>query len=177
MKNHHSHHTCPHVISFYGDIWRDWSMSPLFLLVLMNSGKESLLHWIMIPETCYSVFVKSLTTDLTYAMSQAVHILNTYEINLRINLWCSTPKLFNFIELDKVIFKINAFKIMSNFSRHPIYIYIYIIFLKGKIFRGCIYLYMNNMPKFKIWVFFNHLQGNVNMWYNVSLEKIIFIRK
>ena len=34
----------------------------------------------MLPDTCYSVFGKSLTTDLTCAVSQAVHILNTYEI-------------------------------------------------------------------------------------------------
>ena len=117
------HWTCSYVISFYGDRWRDWSMFPLFQLALMNSSRESLPHWIMLPETCYSVFGKSLTTDLTYAISQAVHILNTYEIGPRIDLWCSTPKLFNFIELDLIVLKIIGFKIMLNFFGHPIYIY------------------------------------------------------
>ena len=40
----------------------------------------------MIPETSYSMFGKSLTTDLTCAVSQAVHILNIYEIGPRIFL-------------------------------------------------------------------------------------------
>ena len=48
------------------------------------------------------------------AVSQVIHNLNTYEIGPRIHLWCSTPKLFNFIEVDGELFKIIAFKI-SNF--------------------------------------------------------------
>ena len=96
-----------------GCVWKDWSMFPLFLLGLMNSIRESLPLWIMFLETCYSVFGKSLITNLTCAMSQMVHILNTYEIGSRINLWCSTPKLFNFIELDFVVFKVIAFKIIT----------------------------------------------------------------
>ena len=100
----------------------------VFLLALMNLGRESLLYWIMLLEICYCAFGKCLTTDLTCAVSQAVYILNTYEIDPRINFWCSTPKLFNFIELDLVVFKIIAFKMMSNFLGHcvcNIYIYIY----------------------------------------------------
>ena len=41
-----------------------------------------------------------------------VHKLNTYEIGPRINLWCSIPTLFNFIQLG-LLFKIIAFKIKS----------------------------------------------------------------
>ena len=95
-------------------------MLPLFLLALMNSSRESFLHWIMLPETCYSMFGKSLTTDLTIAVSKAVHKLNTNKIGPRINLWCSTPKLFNFVELDQVFFKIIAFKMLFNSLGHPV---------------------------------------------------------
>ena len=61
-------------------------MSPLFLLTLMNSSRGSTLYWMMLLETCFSVFGKSLNTDLTCDVSQAVYIFNTYEIGLRINL-------------------------------------------------------------------------------------------
>ena len=108
-NGHHGHRTCSCVISFYGDIWRDWSMFLLFLLVLMNWSRELLLHWIILPETCYCMVSKSLTFDLTCA------ILNTYEIGPRINLLCSTRKLFNFTEVDEVVFKIIGFKMMSIF--------------------------------------------------------------
>ena len=76
------HRTCYRVISFYGDMWRVWSKSLLSLLGLMNSSRESLLHWIMLPKTCYIVIGKGLTTDLTCVVSQAVNKLNTncYEI-------------------------------------------------------------------------------------------------
>ena len=50
----------------------------LFQLSLMNSSSKSLPHWIMLLETCYSVFGKSLTTDLTYVASSRVRILDTY---------------------------------------------------------------------------------------------------
>ena len=72
-------------------------------------------HWIRLPETCYSVFGKSLMIDLTCTASQAVHIVNTNEIGPRRKLWCSTHKLSNFIELDLVVFNIIAFKMISNF--------------------------------------------------------------
>lgn len=49
----------------------------------------------------------------------AVHILNTCEIDPIINLWDSTPKLFDFIELDLVV----AFKMMSHFSGQPVWTY------------------------------------------------------
>ena len=83
-----------------------------FQLALLNLRRESLPHWKMLQETCYSVFGKNLTTKLTCAMSQAMHILNTNEIGPRINL-C-------FIELDLAVFKITAFKMMLNFLGHPI---------------------------------------------------------
>ena len=57
-----------------------------FLLALTNSSSESPLHCLMLPETCNCLFGKSLTTNLTCAVSQAVHILNTYEIGPRIYL-------------------------------------------------------------------------------------------
>ena len=106
---------------FYGDMWRDWSLCFLFMLALMNSSRESLLHWIMLLETCYSVFGKSLTTELMCATSQVVHILNTNEISPRVNFWSSTPKLFNFIDLDWVVLKIIASKMVSNVLGHPVY--------------------------------------------------------
>ena len=104
-----------------------------FLLALMNSSRESLLHRVLLLKSCYSVFSKGLTTNLTCAMSLAVRILNSYEISPRINLGL-TSKLFNLIELDLVVFKIIVFKMMSNFEGHSIplplslslYIYIYI---------------------------------------------------
>lgn len=37
-------------------------------------------------------------------VSQAVHIFNTCRIGPIINLWCSTPVVFNFNELDWVVF-------------------------------------------------------------------------
>ena len=98
--------------SFYGYMWSEWYS--LFQIKLMKSSWESLLHWIKLPETCYSVFGKSLTIDLTYAMSQAVHVLNTYEICPRINVWSSILKLFDFVELYWVVFKIIAFKMISH---------------------------------------------------------------
>ena len=81
-------------------MWRDWPISPLFLLALTKSSWESLPQWIMLPKTCYSMFHKSLTANLMCAVSKEVHIFNTYKISPRINLWCSTHKLFNSIELD-----------------------------------------------------------------------------
>ena len=57
---------------------------------------------------------------------RSVHILDTYEIDPRINLWYSTPKLINFIELDRVFLKIILFKIMPNFRGDSVFIYIYI---------------------------------------------------
>ena len=95
----HGHRIDPRVISSFGDMWWDWYMSLLFLLVLLNSSGEWLLPWIMLPETYYSIFGKSLTTDLMCVVSKVVHILNTYEIGPRINLWCSTSKLFNFLDI------------------------------------------------------------------------------
>ena len=83
---------------------------PLLMIALMNSCRESFLYWIMLPETCYSVFGKILTIDWTCAVSQAGHQFNSYEISPRIKLWRSEHKPLNFIEL--VIFKIIAFKIM-----------------------------------------------------------------
>ena len=97
------------------------SVSSFFQLELIHSSRESLPLWILLPETCYSVFGKSLTTDLICAVSQAVHLLNTYEIRPTINLWFLAPKLFDFIELDSVVFKIIAFKMMSNFGGQPVY--------------------------------------------------------
>ena len=52
---------------------------------------------------------------LDMCLVKAMHILNTYEISPRINLWSTTPKLFSFNELDLLVFKIIAFKMMSNF--------------------------------------------------------------
>ena len=75
----------------------------------------------MLPETYYSLFDKSSTNDLTCAVSQAAHILNTYEIGPEMILWCSIPKLFNFIGLDFVVFQIIAFKMMSKFSGLSLY--------------------------------------------------------
>ena len=51
-------------------------MYSFFPLMSMNSSGESLPHCIMLPETCCSMFGKSLTTDVTGAMSKTVHILN-----------------------------------------------------------------------------------------------------
>ena len=96
-------------------------MFSLFLLVLMKSSRESLPHWIMLLETFYSVFGKSLTIDLTYTVSQTVHILNTYEISSRINLQSSTLKQFTFNELDSEVFKIIALGIMSNLEGGTLY--------------------------------------------------------
>ena len=110
----------------------------LFLLALINSSRKPLPHWIMLQETCYSVLGKSLTIDFACVVSQAVHILNTYEIGPRINLWYSIPLPFNFIAPDLVVFKIIAFRITSNFwDTHSlslslyIYIYIYIYSIHG----------------------------------------------
>ena len=116
-------------------------MSHFCLLELMSSSGESFPHWIILPEICYCVFGKSFTTDFMYVVLLAIHISNTYEIAPRINLRSSTHKLFNFIELDSVVSKITAFKIMSNFGGHThslslsiyilyIYIYIYIYFFR-----------------------------------------------
>lgn len=58
-------------------------------------------------------------TQLTRAVSQAVHILNTDEIGPMMNLWCSTPTLINVIELHRVVFKIIANKMMSIFWGTP----------------------------------------------------------
>ena len=79
---------------FLWSMWRDWSMSPFFLLALNLSSAELILC-LMLPKTYYSVFGKSLTIDK----------------------WCTywTHKLFNFIEQDQVVFKIIAFKMSSFF--------------------------------------------------------------
>ena len=86
-NGHHDHLTWHRVIFSSGDMWKDSSMSPLFLLTLKNSSRESLPHWRMLPKTCCSVFGTSLITDLTCAESQAALILNiceNYEIGYRI---------------------------------------------------------------------------------------------
>ena len=101
--------------------------------------RESLPHWIILLETCYSMFGKRLTTILTCAVSLVVHLLNIYEIGPRIKLWYSTPKLLNFIELDLVVFKIIAFKMMSNFFGHSVYILIRSTYILNIFWykRGC----------------------------------------
>ena len=89
-----------------------------------------------------------LITDLMCAMSQGVHILKTYEISPRINLLCSTPILFNFIEQDLIVYKIIAFKMMSNFFEYPVhththtYIYIYILGVPKNLTHTHIYIYI-----------------------------------
>ena len=52
-----------------------------------------------------------------YCVTGGAHI----EVSPRINLRCSTTKLFNFIELDLVVFKIIAFKIISNFFGYTVF--------------------------------------------------------
>lgn len=77
-----------------------------------------------------SVFRLSSAVHLEYSCTQSpscdtthpVHILNTNEIGPTINLWCSTPALFNFTELDLVVFKVSAFKIMAIFLRDTLYL-------------------------------------------------------
>ena len=102
-------------------IWSETGLcTHFFQLALMNSLRESFPHCIRLPDSCYSVFGKSLTTDLTIA----VHIFNTFDIGPRINLCCSTPKLFNFIELILVAFKIIAFKIISIFWGPAIFFFL-----------------------------------------------------
>ena len=115
------HWTYPCVISFYGDCEGTGLCPCLLLLTLIDSSRELLLLWIMLLETCYSVFSKSLTTNLLCRAIGSAHI----ELGLRINL-CSTPKLFNFIQLNWVVFKIIVFKMMVNFlgGGHQIYIYV-----------------------------------------------------
>lgn len=46
---------------------------------------------------------------------------NWDEITTIINWWCSTPKLFNVIELDWVVSKTMACKTMANFLRHRVH--------------------------------------------------------
>ena len=87
-NGHRGHRTCLPVISFYWNMWRDLFMSP----TQANSGRELLPQWIILPEIYNSVFGVSLMTHFSCAVSQAVHILNSYEIGSRINLWYSNPK-------------------------------------------------------------------------------------
>ena len=47
----------------------------------------------------------------------------THEIGPRINLWCSSSKLFNFNELDWIVFKMIVFEILSILGGQPVYIY------------------------------------------------------
>ena len=94
---------------------------PLFLLALMNSSRKSFPHWIMLPESCYSMFGKSLTTNLMYAVKQVLHVLNTYEIGPRINLWRSAPKLIQFLWATLSSFQDNCLKMVSNVWGHTIF--------------------------------------------------------
>ena len=63
----------------------------LFLLVLLNSSRESFPHWIMLPETCYNVFGKSLNYQLDVCcVTGGAHIeplWNRLQNNLMIFLW------------------------------------------------------------------------------------------
>ena len=81
---------------------------------------------------------------MTCALPQAGHILKTYEIGPRIYLWCLTSKLFNFIELNSVLFKLIAFKMMLNFC-NTLYIYIYIYIYIYLYIYIYIYTYIYNV--------------------------------
>ena len=89
---------------------------------LPGSIDELKQNWIMLPETCYSVFNKRLTTDLMCAYIE--HLWNRSQNNLMtfntetVQFYCA-----------RLVFKMIAFKMMSNFLdalNTYIYIYIYI---------------------------------------------------
>ena len=69
-------------------------------------NKETPLHWRLLPKTCCSMFRWSQSTDFTYAMSQAVCILNIcksfHEIQVPLNF------LFKFTGINLVLVNINS---------------------------------------------------------------------
>ena len=65
-------------------------------------NKETPLHWRLLPKTCCSMFRKSQSTDFTYAMSQAVRILNICKTFHRIQVPLNLLFKFTGINLAQV---------------------------------------------------------------------------
>ena len=51
---------------------------PFSLQIWRNPSRESLLHWRLLLKTCYGMFGRCWTTNLTCGMSQAVFMKSTY---------------------------------------------------------------------------------------------------